>query len=82
MPKDALALFFENEVRLLAQKAGFDLISTQGDQLFCRFPKKPNDPSVKYFRTAGKIPQLSAKEPFLKLKEVIRFLKIYLHGKK
>ena len=72
----------ETEVRILAESAGFDLISCKGNQLFCRFPKKRTDLSVKYLRKAGQIPVLHESEPFLKLKEAIRFLKIYLHGKK
>jgi len=82
LPEETVVLFMETEVRLLAESAGFDLITSQRKQLFCRFPKKPNDPSVKYLRKGGQIPVFTASEPFLKLKETIRFLKIYLHGKK
>ena len=82
LPEETVVLFMETEVRLLAESAGFDLITSSGNQLLCRFPKKPNDPSVKYLRKAGQIPVFTENEPFLKLKETIRFLKIYLHGKK
>lgn len=80
IPDEARVLFMETEVKLLAEQAGFDLVSTNKNQLFCRFPKRPNDQTVNYLRKVGQIPKLNSKKPFLKLKEVIRFLKIHIHG--
>ena len=81
-PCETDALFMETEVRCLAEIAGFDSIETKGQSLYCRIPKKPNDTTVHYHRLAGQIPRLSSTKPLLKLKEVIRFLKIHIHGKK
>jgi len=81
-PRETDALFMETEVRCLAEIAGFDSIETKGQSLYCRIPKKPNDTTVHYHRLAGQIPRLSSSKPLLKLKEVIRFLKIHIHGKK
>ena len=81
-PPETDALFLETEVRCLAEIAGFDVIETKGQSLYCRIPKKPNDLTVHYHRLAGQIPRLSSIKPLLKLKEVIRFLKILNHGKK
>ncbi len=81
-PRETDALFMETEVRCLAEIAGFDAIETKGQSLYCRIPKKPNDTTVHYHRLAGQIPRLSSTKPLLKLKEVIRFLKIHIHGKK
>jgi hypothetical protein len=39
------------------------------------------DGRKKFHRSAGRIPRISSKEPLLKLKEIIRFLKIAIHGK-
>jgi transcription-repair coupling factor (superfamily II helicase) len=81
-PQETDALFMETEVRCLAEIAGFDAIETKGQSLRCRIPKKPNDSTVHYHRLAGQIPRLSSTKSLLKLKEVIRFLKIHIHGKK
>jgi len=81
-PQETDALFMETEVRCLAEIAGFDAIETKGQSLYCRIPKKPNDSTVHYHRLAGQIPRLSSTKSLLKLKEVIRFLKIHIHGKK
>ena len=82
IPQEGIALLDESRIRCLAEEAEFDLIQTKGNELWCRQLGKNRDGSKKFFRSAGRIPRISCKEPLLKLKEIIRFLKIIIHGNK
>ena len=81
-PNEVDNLLSETKIRCLSEEAGFDQIEVKGAELFCRFVRKANDKEKKYLRVAGRIPKLSARKPLLKLKEIIRFLKMRLHGNK
>jgi transcription-repair coupling factor (superfamily II helicase) len=82
LPREAKALLLETEIRCLAEEAGFDRLETEGSSLQCRFAKgkKPNKDN-KFLMVAGRFPKLSEKEPFLKLKEIVRFLKLRIYAK-
>lgn len=82
LPVSGIALLEETRIRCLAEEAGFDLIESKKSELWCRETGKNPDGSKKYHRSAGKVPRISAIEPLLKLKEIIRFLKIVIHGNK
>ena len=82
MPTQARALLLETEIKCLGQQAGFDTITTKGNELYCRKVKRRSRDGVEYLRKMGKIPKLVEKLPLLKLKEIIRFLKIHIHGTK
>ena len=81
LPQEGLALLHEARIRCLAEEAEFDHIETRGNELWCREMGRNRDGSRKFHRSAGRIPRISSKEPLLKLKEIIRFLKIAIHGK-
>jgi transcription-repair coupling factor (superfamily II helicase) len=82
LPREAKALLLETEIRCLAEEAGFDRLETEGSSLQCRFAKgkKPNKDN-RFLKVAGRLLKLSEKEPFLKLKEIVRFLKLRIHAK-
>jgi len=80
LPKEVTALLLETEIRCLCEEANFDQLEVKGNEIFLRLIRKPGDKSVKFLRLAGKIPTLSSKTPLLKLKELIAFLKIRIHG--
>ena len=80
IPDQTRALFYETEIKCLGQEAGFDSISSKENELYCREVKKSSRDGVKYLKKMGKLPLLNEKLPLLKLKEIIRFLKIHLHG--
>ena len=80
IPTQVEALLLETEIRCLAQEAGFDCISNKGNDLMCRKVRLRSSEGVKYLRKLGKFPKIDEKEPLLKLKEIIRFLKIELYG--
>ena len=82
LPLEGMALLSEARIRSLAEEAGFDQIETKEKEIWCRYLGKNPDGSKKYHRMVGKIPRISSKEPLLKLKEIIRFLKIIIHGNK
>ena len=82
MPNQVRALLLEAEIKCLGQLVGFDAISTKGIELYCRKVKRRSKDGVEYLRKMGKIPTLVEKLPLLKLKEIIRFLKIHIHGTK
>ena len=63
------------------KQAGFDQIETSGTDLLCREPKRSPSSTKTYLRRLGKLPQLMERKPLLKLNEIIRFLKIYIHAK-
>ena len=79
-PEAVEALLLESEIKCFAQQAGFDLVSNDGSELLLRKVRKNSRDGVQYLRKMGKLPRLSSKEPLLKLKEIIRFLKIHNHG--
>jgi len=81
IPSAVEALLGETVVRCLAQQAGFDQIETSGTDLLCREPKRSPSSTKTYLRRLGKLPQLMERKPLLKLNEIIRFLKIYIHAK-
>ena len=80
IPETAQALFLEAEIKCLAQEAGFDQVSTNRQELLCRYVRRSSNEGVRYVRKVGKLPILIEKQPLLKLKEIIRFLKLHLHG--
>ena len=80
-PDEVIALLKETEIRCLAEEAGFDLIETRKNEIYARLIKRGKDGTKHFHRKAGKIPSLSSKVPLLKLNEIIRFLKIVIHGK-
>ncbi len=80
LPSSVEALFMEVEIKCLAQESGFDLISTKGRELQCRHVRRSSKEGVKYLRKLGNLPCLNEKQPLLKLKEIIRFLKLHIHG--
>ena len=80
IPQCVEALLLETEIRCLAQQAGFDSISNNGKELLCRKVRKGSRDGVKYLRKLGNLPIINSSEPLLKLKEIIRFLKIHIHG--
>ena len=82
IPNEVKNLLAETKIRCLCEEAGFDQLEVKGSELFCRFVRKAKDKEKKYLRIAGRIPKLSARKPLLKLKEIIRFLKMRLHGNK
>jgi transcription-repair coupling factor (superfamily II helicase) len=79
-PEEVLALTQETKIRCLAEEAGFDLLEVRKNELYCRLIKRGKDGTKHYHRKAGQIPKLSAKQPLLKLNEIIRFLKLVTHG--
>jgi transcription-repair coupling factor (superfamily II helicase) len=81
LPKSVQALLMENEIRCLAEQAELDKVEVSEDKLFLRQVKRGPNKEQSFLRKAGKIPQLSSKDGFLKLKEIISFLKIHQHGK-
>ena len=81
IPDEVHTLFLETEIKCLAQKAGLDSVSTQGNQLLCRKVRRSNKACHQYLKKMDQIPRLSSSRPLLKLNEIIRFLKIHLHGK-
>ena len=82
LPNEVKNLLAETQIRCLCEETGFDQLEVKGSELFCRFIRKAKDKEKKYLRIAGRIPKLSARKPLLKLKEIIRFLKLRLHGNK
>jgi transcription-repair coupling factor (superfamily II helicase) len=80
LPSSVEALFMEVEIKCLAQESGFDLIATKGRELQCRYVRRSSKEGVKYLRKLGNLPCLNEKQPLLKLKEIIRFLKLHIHG--
>ena len=82
LPNEVKNLLAETKIRCLCEEAGFDQLEVKGSELFCRFVRKARDKEKKYLRIAGRIPKLSARKPLLKLKEIIRFLMMRLHGNK
>ena len=82
IPDEGIALLEESRIRCLAEEAGFDQIESKENELYCRFSLRSKEGSKRYYRLAGKIPKISSKTPLLKLKEIIRFLKIVIHGNK
>jgi len=80
LPSSVEALFMEVEIKCLAQECGFDLIATKGRELQCRYVRRPSKEGIKYLRKLGNLPCLNEKQPLLKLKEIIRFLKLHIHG--
>lgn len=81
-PEEVIALSDETKIRCLAEEAGFDLVEVRKSELFCRLIKRGKDGTKHYYRNAGQIPKLSAKDPLLKLNEIIRFLRLVIHGNK
>ena len=81
-PNEVKNLLAENRIRCLCEEAGFDQLEVKGSELFCRFVRKAKDKEKKYLRVAGRIPKLSSRKPLLKLNEIIRFLKMRVHGNK
>jgi transcription-repair coupling factor (superfamily II helicase) len=79
-PDEVKNLLAETKIRCLCEEAGFDHLEVMGNELYCRFVRRGKDREKKYLRIAGRIPKLSARKPLLKLKEIIAFLKIRLHG--
>ena len=82
IPLSVNALMHETEIKCLAQEAGFDSIANNGNELLCRKVRSSRKEGVQYLRMSGNLPRVQANDPLLKLKEIIRFLKIYIHGKK
>jgi transcription-repair coupling factor (superfamily II helicase) len=82
IPVSVNALMYETEIKCLAQEAGFDSIANNGNDLLCRKVRSSRKEGVQYLRVSGNLPRVQANDPLLKLKEIIRFLKIYNHGKK
>ena len=82
LPDEVKNLLAETMIRCLCEEAGFDQLEVKGSEIYCRFIRRTKDKEKKYLRIAGRIPKLSARKPLLKLKEIIRFLKIRLHGNK
>jgi len=82
LPPEVEALLLETQLRCLCEEAQFDLLETEGSGIRLRMVRTPSDKTQRFYRVMGKYPNLSAKKPLLKLKELIRFLKINLHGKK
>ena len=82
LPEEVLALLDETKTRCLCEEAGFDQLEAKENELFCRFVKRGKEGEKKYHRVLGKIPKLSAKDPLLKLKEIMTFLKMIVHGNK
>ena len=80
IPDQGVALLDEARIRCLAEEAGLDQVETIGAELYCRFSVRTKEGNKKFLRPAGKIPKISSKIPLLKLKEIIRFLKIVIHG--
>jgi len=80
-PLTAKAFLMENEIRCLAEESGFDRVETVEQKLYLRFVKRGPNKEMTFFRNAEKIPLLSSNDGFLKLKEIITILKVYLHGK-
>ena len=81
-PDEVIALTEETKIRCLAEEAGFDLVEVRKNELYCRLIKRGKDKTKLYHRKAGQIPKLSAKDPLLKLNEIIRVLKLIIHGNK
>jgi hypothetical protein len=77
-----IALTEETKIRCLAEEAGFDLVEVRKNELYCRLIKRGKDKTKLYHRKAGQIPKLSAKDPLLKLNEIIRVIKLIIHGNK
>ncbi len=82
VPQAVKALLLETEIKCLAQEAGFDCIASNENELLCRKVKKSSRDGTQYLRKLGKLPRIIQKEPLLKLKEIIGFLRIHIHGTK
>jgi transcription-repair coupling factor (superfamily II helicase) len=82
IPYPVEALLLETEIKCLAQEAGFDCIASDGEKLFCRKVRKRSKEGIQYLRKFGNLPRIQQKGALLKLKEIIGFLKIHLHGTK
>ena len=80
IPESTEALFLETEIKCLAQEAGFDQVATSRQELLCRYVRRSSNEGVRHVRKVGKLPILIETRPLLKLKEIIRFLKLHLHG--
>lgn len=70
IPEALKTLFMVNEIRCIAEEKGIIGIETEGNQLKCKLvnPKKP------YIKVADRFPRLTQAKPFLRLKEIKRFL--------
>ena len=82
IPRPVEALLLETEIKCLAQESGFDCIASDGEKLLCRKVRKRSEESIQYLKKLGNLPRIHQKEALLKLKEIIGFLKIHLHGTK
>jgi len=82
IPRSVEAFLLETEIKCLAQEASFDCIASEGDKLLCRKVRKRSKESVQYLKKLGNLPRIQQKDALLKLKEIIGFLKIHLHGTK
>ena len=80
IPDSVSALLMETEIRCLAEEAGFDKVEVIKGKLYLRFVQRGPNNEAKFVRKVGKIPLLLAKSTILQLKEIISFLKIYIHG--
>ena len=81
LDEDLDALLDETSIRCLGESLGLDRIESKGNELTCRFALKDPNGGRKFILIAGLLPKLYEKKALLKLKEIIRFLKIYDHGK-
>ena len=82
IPRSVEALLLEAEIKCLAQEASFDCIASDGEKLLCRKVKTRSQETTQYLKKFGNLPRIQQKEALLKLKEIIGFLKIHLHGTK
>jgi transcription-repair coupling factor (superfamily II helicase) len=81
-PTEVMSLLKETRIRCLCEEIGFDHLEVKGSELFCRFAKRGRQGEKNFHRILGRIPKLSAKDPLLKLKEIIAFLSMIVHGNK
>ena len=81
-PPEVMSLLKETRIRCLCEEIGFDHLEVKGSELFCRFAKRGKQGEKNFHRILGRIPKLSAKDPLLKLKEIIAFLSMIVHGNK
>lgn len=80
IPDEVRALLLESQLRCMAEESNFDLVEVRGKDLLLRHAKKGKSGERTFHRVMSRLPVLKANEPFLKLNEIIQYLKILIHG--
>ena len=76
-PDPVRALLQVCKIRILAEEKGIDRIESEGNRLKCRIAGTDQD---NFIMPNHRFPRLSSKDPFVKLEEIVRFLKLQKRG--